>query len=142
MLYNSNILLIIFESCMMNDTFYRKIGRKYIPVSYYNSEVMDAFPVGSHIVTVYRGGLCKRYCVDPALLPMMAAGKFATDGMIKAMSNRREQSERTSQFDIVDAGVQAMAVEAERMLAIPAIKEAYDHFMMLCKLCQDSDVKV
>lgn len=127
---------------MMNDTFYRKIGRKYVPVSYYDSEVMDAFPVGSHIVTVYPGGVSKRFSVEPALLPMMAAGKFAADGMVKAMTSRQNQEDRHSTRDVVEAGVGAMAVEAEKMMTVPAIKEAYDHFMMLCKLCQESDVKV
>lgn len=124
----------------MNETFYTKVGRKYIPVKYYDSKIMDSFPEGSHIVTVYPGGLTKRYKVDPAFLPMMAAGRFAEEGMAAAMMSIRERD--GSCRDIIDAGVMAMAVEADKMMAVPAIKEAYDHFMMLCKLCYQENVDV
>jgi hypothetical protein len=126
----------------MDDTFYRKIGRKYVPVSYYDSVLMDAFPIGAHVITVTNGGMCKRYRIEPALAPMIAAGHIAIDGMVKAMSNRSEQGGNISQRDIMDAGVYAMALEAEKLLTVPAIKEAYDHFMMLCKLCKESEVEV
>lgn len=126
----------------MDDTFYRKIGRKYVPVSYYDSVLMDAFPIGAHVITVTDDSMCKRYRIDPALAPMIAAGQVAIDGIVKAMSKRSEQGGSISQRDIMDAGVYAMALEAEKLLTVPAIKEAYDHFMMLCKLCQENDVKV
>jgi hypothetical protein len=35
---------------------------------------------------------------------------------------------------IVEAGVRAMCVEADKLLQHPSVRDAYDKFMMICKL--------
>ena len=41
---------------------------------------------------------------------------------------------RGSTRDAVDAGVKAMAAEAQELLENPAVRKAYERFMLVCKL--------
>ena len=63
--------------------FYIKKGRKYIPHSTYSSEFCDSFPKGTHLVDVYPGGSSRRFNIDPAYAPMIAAGRVAEDAISK-----------------------------------------------------------
>ena len=152
----------------MKQLFYKKVGRKYVPVSEYDSELLDAFPKGNHLVMSYPGGSSRRFNIDPALAPMIAAGRYAED----AISNKireatdlrpmnREIDEETqkrwqevikvlpddmrfmfshgSARDAAEAGVTAMMAEADKLLAHPAARKAYDNFILVCKLVQETE---
>ena len=67
----------------MKKIFYEKKGRRYVPVSEYNNEFIDSFRKGTHIVMSYPGGSSRRYNIDPAYGPMIAAGRFAEDAISK-----------------------------------------------------------
>lgn len=69
----------------MKKIFYEKKGRRYVPVSEYDSEWIDAFPKGAHLVMCYPGGTSRRFNVDPAYAPMIAAGRVAEDAISKAL---------------------------------------------------------
>ncbi len=69
----------------MKKVFYEKVGRKYVPISEYDSEMIDAFRKGTHIVMSYPGGQSRRYNIDPAYGPMIAAGRVAEDAMAMAL---------------------------------------------------------
>jgi hypothetical protein len=76
---------------MSNETiFYVKKGRRYIPHSYYSNEMCDAFPKGTHLVQVYPGGSSRRFNVDPAYAPMIAAGRVAEDVISKKIMEATE----------------------------------------------------
>lgn len=79
--------------------FYKKVGRRYQPVSEYDNELMDAFPKGSHIVLTYPGGRSTRYNIDPAWGPMIAAGRYAEDVISRVIYTATDLrlSERTTQ---------------------------------------------
>ena len=62
-------------------TFYRKVGRRYQPVEEYDPELMDALPEGDHLISVRVGLTSRRFDVDPALAPMIAAGVYAEDAI-------------------------------------------------------------
>jgi hypothetical protein len=83
----------------MKKIFYEKVGRRYVPVSEYDNELLDAFPKGNHLVSVYPGGSSRRFRIDPAFAPMIAAGRYAQDAMHKAINNaakmHREEHENT-----------------------------------------------
>jgi hypothetical protein len=152
----------------MRQLFYKKVGRRYVPVSEYDSELLDAFPKGNHLVMSYPGGASRRFNIDPALAPMIAAGRYAED----AISNKireatdlrpmnREIDEETQKRwqevikvlpddmrfmfshgcarDAAEAGVNAMMAEADKLLAHPAARKAYDNFILVCKLVQDTE---
>lgn len=156
----------------MKKIFYEKVGRKYVPVSEYDSNLLAALPKGTHIVMVYPGGQSTRYKIDPNHAAMIAAGRVAEDAIssaiMKATEIRRQtrqnaegkipltqeqqdawnnlirvfgddarQLEWPSVRECAEAGVKAMQEEAEKLMAVPAVKKAYEHFMLVCELTKD-----
>lgn len=151
----------------MKKIYYVKEGRRYVPVSEYDSDLVDSFHKGTHLVMVYPGGSSRRYNVDPALAPMIAAGRYAEDAICKAMNTASElrparapitEEQRTawqnlakalgdelctlhgaSIRDIAEAGVQAMQQEAQQLMSHPAVRDAYEQFQLVCKLVKEKD---
>jgi hypothetical protein len=149
----------------MKKIYYEKKGRRYVPVSEYDSEYLDSFSKGTHIVMCYPGGQSRRYNIDPAYAPMIAAGRVAEDaicGAIRKASEMRPQripltpgqlkawKKLAKEFgddlatlninsarDIAEAGIQAQIAEAEKLLTHEAVRKAYDHFMLICQLVKD-----
>ena len=148
----------------MKKIFYEKVGKRYKPVKEYDSRVMDAFPKGTHLVVCKPGAVSYKYDIDPMFAPMIAAGKYAEDivslTILEAMGHRTKQplterqqelwQELKQSFDDQDfiiygpaaidatrAGVKAMEIEAEKMLANPSVRKAYEHFILLCKLTKE-----
>lgn len=70
---------------MTKKVFYEKVGRKYVPVSEYDSDLTYALPKGTHLVMVYPGGTSTRYHVDPMYAPLIAAGRTGEDALSKAI---------------------------------------------------------
>lgn len=153
----------------MKKVYYVKEGRKYIPVAEYDSDLMDSFPKGTHIVMCYPGGKSTRYGIDPAYAPMIAAGRYAEDAICSALYKQSEAkpkqrpiTERQRQAweelkaafgdelfslqfssirDLAEVGVNAMQAEADKLLTHPSVREAYDHFMFMAKLVHDETNK-
>lgn len=151
----------------MKKIFYEKVGRKYVPVSEYDSNLLDAMPKGTHIIMSYPGGKSTRYNIDPNYAAMIAAGRIAEDAMCdairKASEMRPQQTPITegqhkawknlaAEFgndlatlqtncahDIAEAGVQAMQQEAMKLMDNPSVKLAYEHFLFVCKLTKENN---
>ena len=149
----------------MKQTFYKKEGRKYIAVSEYDSTLMDGLSYGDHLVSVYKGGSSRRK-IDPAFATLIAAGRYAEDAMIKALqtaSERRPQQtpitegqrkawkklakefgddlctlQIASAHDIAEAGIRALQAEADMLYSNDAVRKAYEHFMLMCKLTKET----
>jgi hypothetical protein len=149
--------------------FYVKKGRRYIPHSTYSNEFCDSFPKGTHVVMSYPGGRSTRYNIEPAYAPMIAAGRVAEDAisravhqasemrphnkpitekqrkawenLAKAFGSDRYYVEIPSAREIAEEGVKAMAVEAEKLLEHPAVKKAYDNFLLICQLTKEQNEK-
>lgn len=147
---------------------YERQGRRYVPVSEYDSVLMDSLPKGDHLISVYPGGSSRRYNVDPALAPMIAAGRVAEDAVCRAMMAASELKpqqtpitpkqkaawtalaqafgselctlQSASVRDCAEAGVKAMQEQAEVLLANPSVRKAYERFLLLCELTRTSDV--
>ncbi len=154
----------------MKKIYYVKEGRKYVPVAEYDSDLLDSFPKGTHIVMCYPGGKSTRYGIDPAYAPMIAAGRVAEDAICSAMHKKSEAQpkerpitprqkaaweEMKAAFgdeffslhfpsirDLAEAGVNAMQSEADKLLQHPSVKEAYDHFLFVAGLVKDENQKV
>jgi hypothetical protein len=74
-----------------NETiFYIKKGRRYVPHSTYSSEFCDSFPKGTHLVQSYPGGTLRRFNIEPAYAPMIAAGRVAEDVISKRIMDATE----------------------------------------------------
>jgi hypothetical protein len=149
----------------MKKIYYVKEGRRYKPVAEYDNDLMDSFHKGNHLVMVYPGGTSRRFNIDPAMAPMIAAGRVAEDAMCKAMMDASElRPQRTpltegqrrawrklakefgdelctlqgsSTRDIVEAGVQAMQQEATKLMTHPAVRDAYEQFLLTCDLVKN-----
>jgi hypothetical protein len=147
---------------MTKKIYYEKKGRRYVPVMEHDNELMDAMPRGNHLIMCYPGGQSTRYNIDPALAPMIAAGRVAEDRMSEAMRKASEmRPARTpitpgqqrawkklanefgdelatlncaSSRDIAEAGLTAMQQEAEQLLTNPAVRLAYEQFLLVCEL--------
>lgn len=152
---------------MAKKIYYEKIGRKYVPVSEYDSEYLDSFSKGTHIVMCYPGGQSRRYNIDPAYAPMIAAGRVAEDAICRAISKASEmRPQRTlitlgqqrawkklaKEFgdelatlhglcihDCAEAGIKSMQEEADKLLKHASVRKAYDHFMLMCELTRETN---
>jgi hypothetical protein len=146
----------------MKKIYYEKRGRRYVPVSEYDSEYLDSFSRGTHIVMCYPGGQSRRYNIDPAYAPMIAAGRVAEDAICQAISKASEmRPQRTpitpgqkkaweklaKEFgddlatltigctrDYAEAGVKAMQEEADKLMKHESVKRAYEQFLLVCEL--------
>lgn len=151
----------------MKKIYYERVGRKYVPVQEYDNELMDSFPKGNHLVMCYPGGQSRRFNIEPALAPMIAAARYAEDAMSKAVQRASEMrphnkpiteeqkaawdhlaklfdSERyyvelPSAREVTEAGLKAMEEEANKLLEHPMVRQAYDEFMATCKLVLDQN---
>ena len=151
----------------MKKIYYEKRGRRYVPVSEYDSEYLDSFPKGNHLVSVYPGGSSRRFNIDPAYAPMIAAARVAEDAITRAMHQaseakpkerpitprqRKAWEEMKAAFgneffsltfpscrDLAEIGVKAMQEEADKLMKHPSVKEAYDHFLFIAQLVKDEN---
>ena len=150
---------------MVKKVFYEKVGRRYVPVYEYDQTLMDAFPKGSHLVICYPGGQSTRYHVEPNYAAMIAAGRIAEDAISAALmraSDMRPKSkpvtpeqkaawenlvevfgpdarylEWPSAREACEEAVKAMQAEADKLMTNEAVKAAYEHFQLVCKLTED-----
>jgi len=153
---------------MMKKIYYEKVGRRYVPISEYDSDLLDSFGKGTHIVMCYPGGQSRRYNIDPNYAAMIAAGRVAEAAICEAIRKASEmRPQRTpiteaqqkawkklakemgdelctlnglSVRDCAEAGVKAMQAEADKLLTNPAVRKAHDHFILMCQLAKDSPV--
>jgi hypothetical protein len=149
----------------MKKIYYEKVGRKYVPVAEYDNDLLDSFTKGNHLVMCYPGGTSRRFNIEPALAPMIAAGRVAEDAICRAISKAADlRPQRTpltprqkkaweelsaafgdelctlqglSIHDCAEAGVQAMQAEADKLLKNNSVRKSYEHFQLMCKLTKE-----
>lgn len=147
---------------MTKKIYYEKRGRRYVPVAEYDNDFLDSFTKGTHLVQVYPGGSSRRYNVDPAYAPMIAAGRVAEDAICVALSKATEvrpQRKAMTQAeidswnnlievwgeearsltgpsirDVAEAGVRAMIEEADKLMTNPTVRKAYEKFLIVAEL--------
>jgi hypothetical protein len=146
-------------------TFYKKVGKKYVAVSEYDSELRGAMPEGAHLVIVKPGSTFTKYDIDPNYASMLAALLYSKNEFVNAIVNASalksksevytpEQIEAwtklqetfndkfyslytSSAGDIADEGFKAIMKEATKMLEHPSVKKAYEQFLLVYKLTKD-----
>lgn len=158
---------------MRRTGIYKKVGRRYVEIGEYDPEAMDYIPNGATLIVKHRSCTSRHYNVDPATVPMLAAGKFcedeissalvrasdlrmqrsdreremtpgqraAWDNLVKEFGDNAKQLEWPSARECAEAGTKALQEQAEKLLANDSIREAYDHFMLLCKLSAQHEAK-
>lgn len=149
--------------------FYKKVGRRYVPVSVYDNEYLDSFPKGDHLVSVYPGGSSRRFNIDPNYAAMIAAGRVAEDAICRKIQEatelrpaNREIDEETNRKwrkfiatipedfrymfthgcarDAAEAGVRAMQDEADKLMKNPTVRKAFEKFLMICELTKERTI--
>jgi hypothetical protein len=153
----------------MKKIYYEKVGRRYKPVSEYDSDFLDSFTKGTHLVMSYPGGKSIRYNIDPNYAAMIAAGRVAEDAVSDAIRKAqdlkpqkqpitehqlklwRELAEsfeqddypltRPAARDAAEAAVKALMQEAEKLMTNPTVKKAFDHFLLVAELTKENDTK-
>lgn len=151
---------------MTKKTYYEKQGRRYVPVHEYDSDWTYSYPAGHHLMYIVPGGTSVRYNVDPAYAQVLAAIKCAENAIIGRISQAAEMKpskkpvtqrqidawrelqaamgtdsltlQGNSSYDVVRAAEEAILKEVEVLMENPAVKDAYDQFMMLCELSKQN----
>jgi hypothetical protein len=146
----------------MKKIYYEKRGRRYVPVSEYDSEYLDSFSKGTHIVMCYPGGQSRRYNIDPNYAALIAAGRVAEDAMCDAIrraselrpqstpiteGQRRAWNKLAKEFgtglatlqidcarDIAEAGLKVLQDEADKLMRHESVRHAYEQFLLVCEL--------
>ena len=149
--------------------YYKKVGRKYVPIKYHDQGMCDAYPAGTHMVVVGHNCTSYRYNVDPAVAPMLAASMYAEDKMsaaivnasvarprntpvtlaqakawktfAKAMGEEMLYVQYPSASDIAQVGTKALREETEKMLKNDTVRKAYEQFLLLWKLTKEAEPK-
>lgn len=152
----------------MKKVYYEKVGRRYVPVSEYDSNLLDSFPKGTHIVMCYPGGSSRRYNIDPNYAALIAAGRVAEDAISKhimqvsslrvpnkdqpltdeqrnawqafskAMGKEVYALEYCSYREAAEEGVKAMMQEADKLLTDPSARKAFERFLLICELTKET----
>jgi hypothetical protein len=147
--------------------FYEKVGRRYKPVYEYDQTMMDAFPKGNHLVMCYPGGTSRRFNIDPNYAAMIAAGRVAEDAisksimdasalrvpkrdepltpeqleawkaLAKAFGKEQYALEWCSYREAAEAGIKAMQEEADKLMANPVVRKAYERFLFVAELTKE-----
>ena len=151
---------------MTKKIFYEKQGRKYVPVYEYDSEFLDSFPKGNHLVMVYPGGSSRRFNINPNHAAMIAAGRVAEDAiskvimqatdlrpkrapitpeqkaawenLVEVLGPEARALEWPSAREACERAVEAMQREADKLMTNPAVRKAWDHFQLVCKLVNEN----
>ena len=151
----------------MKEIFYKKVGRRYRAVHEYDQILMDSFPKGSHLVICYPGGQSTRYNINPAYAPMIAAGRVAGDkisealrkasdlrpkrapitegqqraweNLVKEFGEDARMLEWPSAREVAEEAVKAMQEEADKLLSVPSVKKAYEHFLLVAALTKEKN---
>lgn len=154
---------------MSKTIFYKKVGRRYIPVSEYDNEYLDSFPKGDHLVSVYPGGSSRKFRIDPNYAALIAAGRVAEDAISKhimetsalrvpdkekplteeqrnaweafskAMGKEVYALEYCSYREAAEAGVKAMMEEADKLMTNPTVRKSFEKFLMICELTKEQN---
>lgn len=148
--------------------YYEKVGRRYVPVREYDSTFYKSLPKGKHMmIEINPGTTSYHYNVEPAFAPVLAAARYSREVLSKAyvqqgelrphnkqltpeqreawhkfldtMKSDNEVIEWPSPAEASDNVVEILAREAEKMLTVPAVKLAYEHFMLVYKLTKEEN---
>lgn len=151
---------------MKEETYYVKKGKKYVPVYQFDEQLMNSFPVGSHLVTVSEGMNSRRYRIDPNHAGVLAAAIIAETEVVKkireASESRPQRNPLTekqvtawkklaesfgeelcylsqpSAYDVYNAMVSTVQNKLDELLKNEGVKRAFDHFMLMAKLAENT----
>lgn len=147
-------------------TFYKKEGRKFVPVKEYDDRLMDAYQQGTHLVVSEPGHKITRFNIEPEFAPLIAAGTFAAGKIAEEISRASEyylstkpkeltlaqkaawenlitefgdsarQITSPSAYDIAASAINKLIEEANKRIQNPEVKKAYEQFLLVYSLAK------
>lgn len=64
--------------------------------------------------------------------------KAAWENLVKEFGDTAKQLEWPSAREVAEAGVKSMMDEAEKLMTVPAVKKAFEHFLLMCELTKEN----
>lgn len=151
---------------MTRKIYYEKIGRRYVPVAEYDSDLSHSYPRGTHLVICNPGVTHKKYNIDPNYAALVAAAQVAEDAMVEHLCNAseirpsrrpltQEESDAWNNLiavwgdearalqhpavrEVISAGTKALVMEADKLLQNPTVRKAYEKFLMVAALTKEN----
>ena len=147
--------------------YYVKEKNKYRPVSYYDSNISDSFPEGATLVIKHKNCTMRRYGVDIAHAPVLAAINImreelveiirkaseaqipkngnltqaqldAWNNLIKLLGEDARSLRFPSMYDVAEKIIETAVNNAEKYFKHPAVQNAYQHFLITQQLTKDN----
>ena len=150
----------------MDEVYYKKVGSKYIEVTR-SDAISNSFPMGASLVICEPGVMTKYYRIDPATAPLIAASMESKRIMSKVLMNelslRPSKTAHTEEqvaawkklsetfgeeihplqwpsvHAAVDEAMKVLHKDAQRMLEYPAVKKAYEEFLLVYNLTKEQN---
>jgi hypothetical protein len=73
---------------MIQETFYRKVGRRYRPVAYYDSELLNSLPPGVHLLCIKPGEQSLVHNVQPDHAAVLGALRLHRDAILATLREK------------------------------------------------------
>ena len=147
---------------MAETVYYKKEGRKFVPVSYYDSKMCDAVTEGATLIVKQKNLTMRRRNVDidyaPILAATMATKESLSNTLIKASEARPHRKQLTeeeladwqslidkhgdnfqyieypSAYESVEAALEFLAKQVVTAHKNEAVLEAWNHYKLLVAL--------
>jgi hypothetical protein len=147
---------------MAEEVFYKKEGRKYVPVSYYDSNALNGVPQGATLIVKQGHLTMRKYDVDIESAPLVAAVMSMQDRVSSAIHKETEARPHTRQLteqerddwqklidkhgelfrymeyascrEIAENLLTELQKDVEKAHTNPSVKEAFEHYKFLLAL--------
>lgn len=151
----------------MKETYYKRVGRRYVPVAEYDNELLNSFSKGAHLVICKPGVTTKLYNIDAEYAPLIAAvnsmgehlshlirhelefkpvqtpitpeQKQAWENLALAFGNSLAPLQSESVFNVVEQAKRAIIDEAKLLLTNESVKLAYENFLLVAALTKEEN---
>lgn len=147
---------------MAEEVFYKKEGRKYVPVSYYDSNALSGVPQGATLIVKQGNLTMRKYAVDIESAPLVAAVMSLQDRVSNEIHRQSEARPHTKQLteqerddwqklidthgesfrymeyascrEIAENLLTELQKDIELAHTNPTVKEAFEHYKFLLAL--------
>jgi hypothetical protein len=153
----------------MKETYYKKVGKKYIPVSEYDSYIHQSLEEGYHLIYSKPGYRTTQKLINPDYAKLIGACYVAEqtlthelmqslkmrptqpplteeqiqawDNLEKSFKNTKVLIEYPSVKECVIRTMKIMQEEADKLMTNPTVRKAYENFMLVCELSKNQETK-
>jgi hypothetical protein len=71
--------------------------------------------------------------------PLTPEQKAAWEHLVEVFGPDAKQLEWPSARECAEKAVEAMMAEAEKLMSVPSVQKAYEHFVLMCELTKDNN---